>query len=262
MSNIYVAGVAMTVFGRHPERSLEDLAREALQWALKDVGCAVSDLGTAFYSGMTNGMLQGQFAIPGQVVFSKIGIEGIPVFNVENACASGSSAFHLACQSVRAGSCDVALALGAEKMNIPDKARAMAIFEAGWDVSRVEENFRILSRLGEGVEPPPGSESDRPYSRFMAIYAALCRYHMKTWGTTQRQIAAVSAEISASAIKMQEHIGEAAAVAEQSSASTEEVSASTRETSASTEQIAASAQTLSSNAETLNALVASFTLKS
>jgi methyl-accepting chemotaxis protein len=74
------------------------------------------------------------------------------------------------------------------------------------------------------------------------------------------QIAAVSAEISASATKMQEHIGEAAAVAEQSSASTEEVSASTQETSASTEQIAASAQTLSSNAETLNALVASFTL--
>src|SRR5450755_1097911 len=194
MSNIYVAGIAMTVFGRHPERSLEDLAREALQWALKDAGCAVSHLGTAFYSGMTNGLLQGQFAIPGQVVFSKIGIEGIPVFNVENACASGSSAFHLACQSVRAGSCDVALALGAEKMNIPDKARAMAIFEAGWDVSRVEENFRILSRLGEGVEPPPGSESDRPYSRFMAIYAALCRHHMKTWGTTQRQIAAVAAK--------------------------------------------------------------------
>ena len=42
--------------------------------------------------------------------------------------------------------------------------------------------------------PPPGSESDRPYSRFMAIYAAMCRNHMKTWGTTQRQIAAVSAK--------------------------------------------------------------------
>ena len=193
MSNVYVVGSAMTVFGRHPDRTLEDLAREALQWALKDAGCAASDLRTAFYSGMTNGKLQGQFSIPGQVVFSKIGIEGIPVFNVENACASGSSAFHLALQSVRAGSCDVALAIGAEKMNIPDKAKAMAIFESGWDVSR-DENFRMLSTLGDGVVPPPGSESERPYSRFMAIYAALCRYHMKTWGTTQRQIAAVSAK--------------------------------------------------------------------
>ncbi|MBU6471991.1 MAG: thiolase family protein, partial [Alphaproteobacteria bacterium] len=44
------------------------------------------------------------------------------------------------------------------------------------------------------VTPPPGSESDRPYSKFMAIYAALCRYHMKTYGTTQRQLAAVCAK--------------------------------------------------------------------
>jgi acetyl-CoA acetyltransferase len=194
MGNVYVAGTAMTVFGRHLERSLDDLAGEALQGALKDAGCAIGDLGSAFYAGMTNGPLQGQISIPGQVVFSKIGIEGIPVFNVENACASGSSAFNLAVQSVRAGSCDVALALGAEKMNIPDKVKAMAIFEAGWDVSRAEENFRMLEKLGEGVVPPPGSESERPYSRFMAIYASICRNHMKTWGTTQRQIAAVSAK--------------------------------------------------------------------
>src|SRR5512135_2671450 len=99
MSNVYVVGSAMTVFGRHLERSLDDLAREALQGALKDAGCAISDLGTAFYAGITNGPLQGQFAIPGQVVFSKIGIEGIPVFNIDSGCAAGSSAFHLAVQA-------------------------------------------------------------------------------------------------------------------------------------------------------------------
>lgn len=194
MSSIYIAGIAMTVFGRHLERSLDDLAGEALQGALKDAGCQTSDLGMAFYAGMTNGPLQGQIAIPGQVVFSKIGVHSIPVFNVENACASGSSAVHLAVQCLRAGSTDVALALGAEKMNIPDKARAFAIFEGGWDVSRAEENYQTLVAMGEGVDVPPGSESDRPYSRFMAIYAALCRHHMKTHGTTQRQIAAVSAK--------------------------------------------------------------------
>jgi len=194
MNTIYIAGIAMTVFGRHTERSLDDLAREALDGALKDAGCRVGDAGIAFYAGMTNGPLQGQIAIPGQVVFSKIGIEGIPVFNVENACASGSSAVNLAFQSLRAGTTDVALALGAEKMNIPDKLKAFSIFEAGWDVSRAEENYRTLVSMGEGVAVPPGSESDKPYSRFMAIYAALCRYHMKTYGTTQRQIAAVSAK--------------------------------------------------------------------
>lgn len=194
MSNLYIAGIAMTVFGRHFERSLEDLAGEALRGALQDAGCGTDAIGAAFYSGITNGALQGQASIPGQVLFSKIGIEGIPAFNVENACASGSTAVHLALQHLRAGACDVALALGAEKMNVADKAKSFALFEAGWDVSRVNENFATLARLGEGIEPPPGSESDRPYSRFMKIYAALCRHHMKTYGTTQRQIAAVSAK--------------------------------------------------------------------
>ena len=194
MTRLYIAGIAMTVFGRHPERSLHDLAGEALRGALKDANCDSADIGAAYYSGMTNGALQGQISVPGQVIFSKIGIEGIPVFNVENACASGSSGFHLALQSLKAGASDVALAIGAEKMNIPDKARAMALFEAGWDVSRAEENYATLIRMGEGITPPPGSESDRPYSRFMAIYAAMCRWHMRTYGTTQRQIAAVCAK--------------------------------------------------------------------
>lgn len=194
MSNIYIAGIAMTVFGRHLDRSLDDLAREALQRALRDAGCHADAIRAAFYAGITNGALQGQLSIPGHVVFSKIGLEGIPVFNVENACASGSTAVHLAVRQLQSGACDVALALGAEKMNVADKAKSFALFEAGWDVSRVDENFAMLARLGEGIEPPPGSESDRPYSRFMKIYAALCRHHMHTYGTTQRQIAAVSAK--------------------------------------------------------------------
>lgn len=194
MSNIYVAGIAMTVFGRHLERSLEDLAGEALNGALKDAGCRVQDLGVAYYASVTNGPLQGQISIPGQVVLGKTGIHSIPIFNVENACASGSSAFNLAIQSLKAGNCDVALAIGVEKMNIPDKLRAMALFEAGWDVTRAEENYERLIVMGQGITPPTGSESDKPYSRFMNIYAAMCRWHMKTYGTTQRQIAAVCAK--------------------------------------------------------------------
>ena len=190
MNDVYIAGIAMTVFGRHLERSLDDLAGEALTGALKDAACNTSDLGAAFYAGMTNGPLQGQISIPGQVVFSKIGVEGIPIYNIENACASGSSAFNLAVQSLRAGTTDVALALGAEKMNIPDKAKAFSIFEGGWDVSKAEENYQMLVKMGEGVEVPPGTQSDKPFSKFMEIYAAMCRLHMKTYGTTQRQSAA------------------------------------------------------------------------
>ena len=194
MSTIYIAGIAMTVFGRHLERSLEDLAGEALQGALKDAGCTTADLGAAYYAGITNGPLQGQFAIPGQVVLSTNGIEGIPIFNIDNGCAAGSSAVHLAIQGLRAGATDVALAIGCEKMNIPDKLKALTIMEAGWDVARAEQNYAMLIRMGEGLEVPAGAESDKPYSKFMSIYAAMCRYHMKTFGTTQRQIAAVAAK--------------------------------------------------------------------
>jgi acetyl-CoA acetyltransferase len=77
MSALFVIGVGMTQFARHRERPLEDLAREALNMALADAGCALLEVQTAFYSGVTNAALQGQFAIPGRVVFSKIGLEGI-----------------------------------------------------------------------------------------------------------------------------------------------------------------------------------------
>jgi acetyl-CoA acetyltransferase len=69
-----------------------------------------------------------------------------------------------------------------------------SLFEAGWDITRAEENYARLTEMGEGIIPPPGTESDKPYSRFMNIYAAMCRWHMKTYGTTQRQIAAVCAK--------------------------------------------------------------------
>ncbi len=194
MNNIYVAGVGMTKFGRLLESSLYDMVGEAVGLALQDAGCAKEDIGTAFYATATNGLLQGQTSIPGPIAMRRVGIEGIPVFSVENACASGSSAFNLATMALQAGSCDIALAVGAEKMNIPDKAKMFTVFDGGWDVSTVEQNKSTLMAMGDGVVPPPGTMSDRPYSVFMDVYAALCRYHMKTYGTTQRQIAAVAAK--------------------------------------------------------------------
>lgn len=191
---VYVVGVGMTQFGRHIERPLASLAQEALEAALADAGATRADIQEVYYSGVTQGSLQGQTAAPGQMVFAQIGLPGVPAYNIENACASGTSAFQLAVQALRAGAADVALSIGAEKMNIEDKRRAIALFEGGWDVNRAEENMQMLLALGEGVEVPEGSESPRPYSRFMSIYAALCRFWMKNFGTTQRQIAAVSAK--------------------------------------------------------------------
>ena len=194
MNDIYVAGVGMTPFGRLLGRTVYDLVGEAVGLALKDADCGTQDIGSAFYGTLTNGLFQGQTAIPGPIAMRRLGIEGVPVFTVENACAAGSSAFNLATLALRAGSCDIALAVGAEKMNIPDKAKMFSAFDGGWDVSTVEQNKATLLAIGEGVEPPPGTMSERPYSVFMDVYAALCRHHMKTHGTTQRQIAAVAAK--------------------------------------------------------------------
>ena len=194
MANVYIVGTGMTPFGRALEKSVAQLAGEAIALALADAGCSRGQVGAAFYAGATNGPLQGQTSIPGPIALRRAGFGGIPVYSVENACASGSSALNLAVQAVQAGSCDVALAVGAEKMNVSDKAKMFAVFDGGWDVTTVDENKAALLELGRGVEPPPGSVSDRPYSVFMDIYAAFCRSHMRRYGTTQRQIAAVAAK--------------------------------------------------------------------
>ncbi|MES2259382.1 MAG: thiolase family protein [Pseudomonadota bacterium] len=194
MKDIYIAGVGMTKFGRLLESSVYDMVNEAVGLALTDAGCDKADVGTAVYSTMTNGFLQGQTAIPGPIAMRRAGIEGIPVFSVENACASGTSALNLATMALQSGSCDIALAVGAEKMNVADKSKMFAVFDGGWDVSTVEDNKKTLLAMGEGVTPPPGTMSERPYSVFMDVYAAICRNHMQRYGTTQRQIAAVAAK--------------------------------------------------------------------
>lgn len=192
--DIYIAGVGMTQFGRHFERSYKDLTREAVELALQDAGAATTDIGSACFASCVVGYLQGQDMVPGQVALRAMGFEGIPIFNVEGACASASQALNLAAMAVKAGTCDIALAVGAEKMNSDDKAKMFSAFDSAWDVSAVEENKNALLKMGEGVEPPAGSQSERPYSMFMDVYAAFCRQHMRTFGTTQRQIAAVSAK--------------------------------------------------------------------
>jgi acetyl-CoA acetyltransferase len=123
-----------------------------------------------------------------------MGFEGIPMYNLENACASGSSAFNLAAQALRAGDQDIVLAVGAEKMFIEDKARMFGVFDSGWDIETLQQNKENLLALGEGVEVPEGTTSPKPYSVFMDVYAAFCRQHMRNFGTTQRQIAAVCAK--------------------------------------------------------------------
>jgi acetyl-CoA acyltransferase len=194
METIYVCGVGMTPFGRYPDKSIKQLTCEAVNSAMRDAGCDIGDVQAAYFSASTTGYLQGQNFVPGQIALRDMGFEGIPMFNLENACASGSSAFHLAAQALRAGDHDIVLAVGAEKMFIKDKARMFGVFDSGWDIETLEQNKGNLLALGQSVEVPEGTTSPKPYSVFMDVYAAFCRQHMRNFGTTQRQIAAVCAK--------------------------------------------------------------------
>src|SRR5688572_3640639 len=94
---VVVAGVGMTRFAKTP-RTLRDLAGEAVSAALGDAGTDVPSIEAAYVANAVAGLVTGQEMIRGQVMLRPLGIEGIPIFNVENACASAASALHLGWQ--------------------------------------------------------------------------------------------------------------------------------------------------------------------
>jgi acetyl-CoA acyltransferase len=194
MSEIYIAGVSMTNFGKHLDRSLKELTGDALASVLKDAGCEKEMLEAAFFGNCVQGHMEGQDMIRGEVALRGFGIEGIPVINVENACATASTAFHLAANYVKAGAADIALAIGVEKMYSEDKAKMFSAFDGAWDVHDSENIAKQWSAMGDGVEVPEGTTSPRPYSVFMDVYAGFSRMHMREFGTTQRQLAAIASK--------------------------------------------------------------------
>jgi len=191
---VFIAGIGMTPFGKHMDTSVKQLTRRAVEAALADAGGEQTALQAAFFGNSTQGHMDGQHMIRGELALRDMGLQGLPVVNVENACASASTALHLAVNYVRAGAADIVLAVGAEKMYSADKARSFSAFDGAWDVHETVTGKEQLLRMGRGIEPPAGSMSSKPYSVFMDIYAAMGRMHMREYGTTQRQFAAVSAK--------------------------------------------------------------------
>tara|TARA_B110000503_G_scaffold140694_1_gene232233 strand:- start:303 stop:1550 length:1248 start_codon:yes stop_codon:yes gene_type:complete len=193
-SDVFVLGVGMTPFAKHTDATVKSLTRDAVLGALKDANIRVTDIEAAYFSNATQGLLEGQHLIRGQIALRPLGLQGIPIINVENACASASTAFALAVQTVRSGEAEVALAIGVDKMIGSDKSKTFEIFDGCWEVATADENERVLASLGEGVVPPPNTISEFPYSRFMDVYAAWGRFHMREFGSTQNQFAAIAAK--------------------------------------------------------------------
>lgn len=193
---IYIVGVGMTPFGKHTGTSFRQLAAEAVRLALADAGCGVDAVGAAWFGNVGQGALEGQQAIRGQIALAAAGLEGIPIVNVENACASASTALNGAVTWLQAGLGEVALAVGCEKMCVDDKQRIFGLFEGCWDVERASSTLAGLSAVATELVPPEAAQAEAKISRsvFMDVYAALSRDHMQRFGTTQRQIAHVAAK--------------------------------------------------------------------
>lgn len=194
MDKTYIIGVGMSHFGRFLDRSLADITGEAVSEALADSGLSRDDIDAAYFANSTQGVVEGQHLVRGQLALRKLGFQNLSVTNVENACASGSSALNAAVAHVASGQGDVALAVGADKMNAADRNLSFAIFDGAWDVSDVDGQIARLARLGQGVQPPARPPEPGQRSVFMDIYASLARFHMATFGTTQSDIAHVAAK--------------------------------------------------------------------
>lgn len=182
MSDIRIAGVGMTPFGKYPDRSPRVMAAQAVNEALADAGLEPSRIGAVYVANVFAASMQGQESVRGQVWLDGTPLAGIPVFNIENACASGSTALSLARTAIAAGEVENALVLGVEKMTHPDKGRALRVMEGAMDQERLPELRRSLG-LEEGAGSP-----------FMQVYCDYAQTYMERSGATQHDFALVASK--------------------------------------------------------------------
>jgi acetyl-CoA acetyltransferase len=196
-TNAYVAGVGMTKFGKHLDRTLKSLAGEAITAALADAGLDKSALQAAWMGNAAAGVVTGQEMIRGQVALRELGIGRIPVVNVENACASSSTAFQQAAAMVTAGMYETVLACGSEKLFHPDKARTFGAFTSAVDVEDPDGALSVLRAMAADLgEPVDAAALSGDRSVFMDIYSVMARQHMKKYGSTPTHFAMVAAKNS------------------------------------------------------------------
>lgn len=157
----------MVRFGKMPDRGIKSLAAEALDLALRDGGVDRSSVQAVWFANSAWGANGGQDCIRGEVALRPAGIEGVPIVNVENACAGGATALHGAWLAIESGAYDCVLAIGVEKLHQRDKLRTFANFLGGLDVEGLPALFergQELQALSAG-DVPPGWYERRPPRR-------------------------------------------------------------------------------------------------
>src|SRR6266511_4105077 len=141
MNEVWIRGAAMTRFGKHLERSARDLVEEAVAGALADAEIEPTDVQAAYVGNAVSGLLGGQECIRGQVVLRRTGLMGVPIVNLENSCASSSTALHVGWQAVAGGMHDCVVVVGHEKVDRRDRGRINQVVNATMDLTELTEIF-------------------------------------------------------------------------------------------------------------------------
>lgn len=186
MGRVVVAGTGLIPFGKYPEQSLAPMSVAAAVAALRDAAIEVRDIGAVYFGNAAAGLLTGQEMVRGQAALRKLGLDGQPVFNIENACASSSSAFFLAWSAVLAGQFDCVLVVGAEKFLHPDKSVTSLALSSAVDQ---DELAQTRERLGAGAS-----------SIFMDLYAERVRAYATRTGATSEDFANVAVKTRAAGV--------------------------------------------------------------
>jgi acetyl-CoA acyltransferase len=182
--DIAIVGVGLTPFGKHMDRSLKSLGGQAIDAALADAGLEKSDIDMAFVANSMAAVITGQVSVIGQSVLRANGFTAIPTFNIDNACASSSSALSLAVQAIRSGSAETVLVLGVEKLMSEDRSKAYLALNGAAD-----PDFIAASGIDVGKE-----------SIFVAaIYPERLKRYADAYGLRAETLAKISVKNRANA---------------------------------------------------------------
>ncbi|PWJ25318.1 acetyl-CoA acetyltransferase [Branchiibius hedensis] len=188
MTDAWIVGTGITSFGRDTP-PLVQLVQEATSLAVRDAAIQPGDVQRVFVGNAAAGLLQGQEMIRGQVLLHDTGLLGSAIINVENACASSSTALHLAVAAVRGGACDVAMAVGAEQLAVEPRARIFATLASATDTIRRPAMRQLVQTHALGLLPDGHTGPEA--SPFMAHYAAKGAAYLQRWGGDPTDLARV-----------------------------------------------------------------------
>jgi len=159
VTDVYVLGVGMTQFGKHPDKTAADLGASSLTEAIADAGIDPRLVEAAYCGHVFQGM------VTGQRILAQVGLAGLPLSNVENACSSGATAIREASLAIRAGEHDVVAAIGTE---------------------------HLTNRFAGALTPDKSDPEAAVGATMPGVYAMRARRYMEEFGMTREQLAMVA----------------------------------------------------------------------